>query len=72
MLIDRQISSVNTGISMTIPDLASLHASRAACTSAHSPSSACNVFFKSEIPFVQLLPQSTNLDRNALLRQPSL
>ncbi len=51
---------------MAIPGCASVHARRAACTSSRSYSLACRVFFEGEIPLVQLVPQSANLDRNAL------
>src|SRR6266853_1332179 len=61
MLVEVQVSSIKTSFSMSIPDCASLHARRAACTSARSCSSACKVFFEGEIPFVQLVPQTANL-----------
>src|ERR1700687_4940774 len=72
MLVDVQVSSINTSFSRSIPGCASLQARRAACTSARSCSLACTVFFEGEIPFVQLVPQSADLDRNALLPQPLL
>src|SRR5216683_1242615 len=74
MLVDVQVSSINTSFSRSIPGCASLQARRAACTSSRSCSLACTVFFEGEIPFVQLVPQSADLDRNAQhlfpLRQP--
>src|SRR5712691_7239778 len=72
MLVDIQVSSINTSFSRSIPGCASLHARRAACTSARSCSSACKVFFKGELPFVQLVPQRRDLGRHALFRQPLL
>lgn len=50
----------------------SLHARRAACTSARSCALACKVFFEGDIPVVQRVPQSADLGRHALLRQPLL
>src|SRR5580704_16717891 len=72
MLVDIQVSSINTSFSMSIPGCASLHARRAACTSERSCSSACKVFFKGELPFVQLVPQRRDLGRYAVFGQPLL
>src|SRR5271157_359942 len=72
MLVDVQVSSINTSFSTFMTVCASLHASRAACTSSRSRSLACRVFFEGETPFVQLVPQGANLNRNPLLRQPFL
>src|SRR5467141_5226335 len=72
MLVDVQVSSINTSFSRSIPGCASLHARRAACTSSRSCSLACKVFFEGKIPFVQLVPQSADFDRNTLSRQPLL
>src|SRR5271157_636051 len=72
MLVDVQVSSINTSFSTFMTVCASLHASRAACTSSRSRSLACRVFFEGETPFVQLVPQGANLNRTTLLRQPFL
>src|SRR5271157_5167465 len=72
MLVEAQVSSINTSLSRSIPGCASLQARRAACTSSRSCSLACRVFFEGEIPLVQLVPQVADLDRNALRCQPLL
>jgi hypothetical protein len=38
------------------------HSRRARCTSSRPCSLACNVFFKSQAPFVELMPQRANPD----------
>src|SRR5271170_7519209 len=66
MLVDVHVSSINTSFSTSIAANDSTHARRACCTSSRSCSLACRVFFESEIPFVQLMPQRTGLDQNTL------
>src|SRR6266851_1059129 len=70
MLVDVQVSSINTSFSRSITGCASLRARRAACTSSRSCSLACTVFFEGEVPFVQLVPQSADLDPNAAHFEP--
>src|ERR1700683_4832052 len=72
MLVDAHVSSMNTSVSVFMPGCASSHALRAACTSSRSCSLACRVFFEGEIPFVQLVPESADLDRNALFGESKL
>jgi hypothetical protein len=67
MLVDVHVSSMNTSFSTSIVGKACRHALRACCTSSRSCSLACRVFFEGKIPFVQLMPQGTDLDRYALL-----
>src|SRR5664279_1406187 len=69
MLVEVHVSSINTSFSTSIPGSASRHARRACCTSSRSCSLACSVFFEGKTPFVQLMPQSAELDRYALLSQ---
>ena len=70
MLVDVQVSSINTSFSTSIPGNDSTHARRACCTSSRSCSLACRVFFEGQLPFVQLMPQCAWLDQNTLLGQP--
>src|SRR5487761_2504999 len=72
MLVDAHVSSTNTSFSASMPGCASSHALRAACTSSRSCSLACRVFFEGEVPFVQLVPERTDLDRNALFDESAL
>jgi len=72
MLVAAQVSSINTSFSRSIAGCASLHARRAACTSARSCSLACRVFFEGQIPLVQLVPKSADPDGNPLRCQPLL
>src|ERR1700678_4303394 len=72
MLVEAHVSSMNTSVSTSIPDCASFQERRALCTSSRSCSLACSVFFEGEIPLIQLVPKSANLDRNALRFQPLL
>src|SRR5271167_1656012 len=72
MLVAAQVSSINTSFSTFSAGCASLQARRAACTSARSCSLACRVFFERQIPLVQLVPKSADLDRNPPRRQPFL
>src|SRR5208283_2391217 len=65
MLVDIQVSSMNTSFSTSIVGSACAHAFRARCTSSRSCSLACRVFFKGQIPFVQLMPQGADLDPDA-------
>src|ERR1035437_4477344 len=70
MLVDIQVSSIKTSLSTAIVGSACCHAFRARCTSSRSCSVACRVFFEGQMPFVQLMPQGADLDRDALLRDP--
>src|SRR5580658_2096622 len=72
MLVAAQVSSINTNLSMSIVGCASIQARRAACTSSRSCSLACSVFFEGQIPLIQLVPKSANLNRDTLRRQPFL
>src|ERR1035437_9974516 len=67
MLVDIQVSSIKTSLSTAIVGSACCHAFRARCTSSRSCSVACRVFFEGQMPFVQLMPQGADLDRDALL-----
>src|SRR5208283_5742287 len=69
MLVDVHVSSMNTSFSTSIVGSACRHARRACCTSSRSCSLACRVFFEGQMPFVQLMPQGTDLDRYTLLDQ---
>src|ERR1017187_4821769 len=67
MLVDTHVSSIKTSFSTAIVGSACCPAFRARCTSSRSCSLACRVFFEDQIPFVQLMPQGADLDRDALL-----
>jgi hypothetical protein len=69
MLVETQVSSIKTSLSTSIVGSANCHALRACCTSSRSCSLARRVFFEGEIPFVQLMPQGADLDRDAMLGQ---
>src|SRR4030066_1638042 len=63
------VSSRNTSFAMSSVGWASIHARRAACTSSRACSLACRVFFKAQLPFIELMPQRRNFDVNAVFRQ---
>src|SRR6185369_12171036 len=65
MLVLAQVSSRNTSLAGSRPGWRSRHSSRACCTSARSCSVARTVFFKTEPPLVQLVPQPRRLDLHA-------
>src|SRR5580658_7763716 len=66
MPVDVQVSSINTSFSTSIRGSPCCQLFRASCTSSRSCSLACRVFFEREMPFVQLMPQGTDLDRYPL------
>src|SRR5450755_3380598 len=72
MLVVAPVSSMNTSFLTSHPGTASLQMSRACCTSSRPCSLPCRVFFKGELPSIQLVPQGADLDRNALFGQPFL
>src|SRR5271169_3780305 len=71
MLVDIHVSSMKTSFSASLVGSACCQAWRARCTSSRSCSLARRVFFKGQIPFVQLVPQGTDLDRYAPLGETS-
>ena len=69
MFVDAPVSSRKTSFVMSRAGWAACHSRRAACTSVRSCSLACRVFFKRELPFIELMPQGGYLDRNPVCRQ---